>query len=151
MGPLSYDQPPFQDLLQGTTPNQFPPLSSNTAHNSQLNSISLSKNCLRALEAARADMPPMEAFPRSHIVTFKYYVGVIHFLDEEYHRVHPSSFPFCSPFQPTILTGAAQAEEHLTSAWQTCHKSAHRNKEYVPSIPPLLSPSPIPIFPNPSN
>ncbi|KAL8754269.1 MAG: hypothetical protein Q9184_005159 [Pyrenodesmia sp. 2 TL-2023] len=75
----------------------------------KLNSISLSKNCLRALEAARADMPPMEAFPRSHIVTFKYYVGVIHFLDEEYHR----------------------AEEHLTSAWQICHKSAHRNKELL--------------------
>lgn len=32
-------------------------------------------------------MPPMEYFPKSHIVTFKYYVGVILFLDENYHEV----------------------------------------------------------------
>ncbi|KAL8720789.1 MAG: hypothetical protein Q9225_002384 [Loekoesia sp. 1 TL-2023] len=54
----------------------------------KLNSISLSKNCLRALQAAKTDMPPMEAFPKSHIVTFRYYVGVIQFLDEEYGRVY---------------------------------------------------------------
>lgn len=29
----------------------------------------------------------MEAFPKSHVVTFRYYVGVIHFLDEEYAKV----------------------------------------------------------------
>ncbi|KAL9007832.1 MAG: hypothetical protein Q9173_006985, partial [Seirophora scorigena] len=52
----------------------------------KLNSISLSKNCLRALEAARTDMPSMEQFPKSHIVTFRYYLGVIHFLDEEYYK-----------------------------------------------------------------
>lgn len=58
----------------------------------QLNSIGLSKNILRALESSRADMPPMEAFPKSHIVTFKYYVGLIHFLDEDYPLVCSSSF-----------------------------------------------------------
>ncbi|KAL8799115.1 MAG: hypothetical protein Q9200_007619, partial [Gallowayella weberi] len=52
----------------------------------RLNSISLSKNCLRALQASAIDMPPMSQFPKAHIVTFKYYVGVIHFLDEEYHK-----------------------------------------------------------------
>ncbi|KAL8678064.1 MAG: hypothetical protein Q9186_005559 [Xanthomendoza sp. 1 TL-2023] len=52
----------------------------------KLNSISLSKNCLRALQASATDMPPMSQFPKAHIVTFKYYVGVIHFLDEEYHK-----------------------------------------------------------------
>ena len=29
----------------------------------------------------------MEAFPRSHIVTFKYYLGVIYFLDDNYLEV----------------------------------------------------------------
>ena len=29
----------------------------------------------------------MEAFPKSHIVTFKYYVGVILFLEEDYIKV----------------------------------------------------------------
>ncbi|KAL9595574.1 MAG: hypothetical protein Q9219_006370 [cf. Caloplaca sp. 3 TL-2023] len=75
----------------------------------RLNSISLSKNCLRALQAAKADMPPMDAFPKSHSVTFRYYVGVIQFLDEEYSR----------------------AEENLTAAWHTCHKSSHRNKDLL--------------------
>ena len=32
-------------------------------------------------------MPPMEAYPKSHIVTFKYYVGVILFLEEDYVKV----------------------------------------------------------------
>ena len=32
-------------------------------------------------------MPPIEAFPKSHVVTFKYYVGVILFLDEDYIKV----------------------------------------------------------------
>ncbi|KAL8634801.1 MAG: hypothetical protein Q9228_007636 [Teloschistes exilis] len=52
----------------------------------KLNSIGLSKNILRALQATKADLPAIENFPKSHIVTFKYYVGVIHFLDEEYAR-----------------------------------------------------------------
>jgi hypothetical protein len=49
--------------------------------------VGLSKNLLRALSASSADLPELEAFPKSHIVTFKYYVGVIHFLDENYREV----------------------------------------------------------------
>ncbi|KAL8777674.1 MAG: hypothetical protein Q9194_002432 [Teloschistes cf. exilis] len=75
----------------------------------KLNSIGLSKNILRALQATKADLPPIERFPKSHIVTFKYYVGVIHFLDEEYVR----------------------AEQSLTEAFHMCHKNAHRNKELL--------------------
>ncbi|KAL2007832.1 hypothetical protein VTN00DRAFT_7814 [Thermoascus crustaceus] len=75
----------------------------------KLNSVGLSKNVLRALDASSADLPEMEAFPKSHIVTFKYYVGVICFLDENY----------------------AEAEEHLTYAWKMCHKDAYKNKELI--------------------
>ena len=84
----------------------------------KLNSIGLSKNILRALSASRTDMPALEAFPRSHIVTFKYYVGVIQFLEEDY----------------------AQAEENLTAAWHMCHRSATRNIELILThlIPTLL-------------
>lgn len=32
-------------------------------------------------------MPPMESYPKSHIVTFNYYVGVILFLEEDYVKV----------------------------------------------------------------
>lgn len=63
-------------------------------------------------------MPALESFPQSHIVTFKYYVGVIQFLEEDY----------------------AQAEENLTSAWHMCHRSATRNIELILTylIPTLL-------------
>lgn len=63
-------------------------------------------------------MPALEAFPHSHIVTFKYYVGVIQFLEEDY----------------------AQAQENLTSAWHMCHRSATRNIELILTylIPTLL-------------
>ena len=53
----------------------------------KLNKIGLSKNIILALQAAQTDMPPMDAFPKSHIVTFKYYVGIISFLDDNYIRV----------------------------------------------------------------
>ena len=62
-------------------------LNSSAELRSKLNSISLSKNILRALHASHTDLPPMEAFPKSHIVTFKYYVGVILFLEENYAKV----------------------------------------------------------------
>ncbi|KAI9806466.1 MAG: COP9 signalosome (CSN) subunit [Piccolia ochrophora] len=75
----------------------------------KLNSISLSKNILRALEASRGDMPPLESFPKSHVVTFKYYVGVILFLEEDY----------------------VKAEENLTDAWTMCHRDAQRNRELI--------------------
>ncbi|KAL9628746.1 MAG: hypothetical protein Q9204_005693 [Flavoplaca sp. TL-2023a] len=51
----------------------------------------------------------MSHFPKAHIVTFRYYVGVIHFLDEEYHK----------------------AEENLTAAYRMCHKDAQTNKNLI--------------------
>ncbi len=53
----------------------------------KLNSISLSKNILKAIQAYRGDMPTLDVFPKAHQVTFKYYVGVIYFLEEAYEEV----------------------------------------------------------------
>lgn len=53
----------------------------------RLNSISLSKNILKAIQAYRGDMPTLDVFPKAHQVTFKYYVGVINFLEESYEEV----------------------------------------------------------------
>jgi hypothetical protein len=39
------------------------------------------------MEASHAELPPLTAFPASHIVTFKYYLGVISFLEEHYAEV----------------------------------------------------------------
>lgn len=54
-------------------------------------------------------MPPLSLFPKSHIVTYEYYVGVIHFLEETY----------------------VEAETHLTNALLMCHRSAQRNRELI--------------------
>lgn len=94
----------------------------------KLNSVSLSKNILRALNASKTDMPPLESFPRSHIVTFKYYVGVIFFLEENYKQVY-----ICSQSSDKLnMTDTTQAEENLTEAYELCLSSSHRNREYVP-------------------
>ncbi|KAF8897869.1 hypothetical protein BD779DRAFT_1714127 [Infundibulicybe gibba] len=70
--------------------------------------ISLSKNILRALEANQ-DLPPLSAFPRSHQVTFRYYLGMLSFLNEEY----------------------AKSEQELTLAFYHCHIGAHSNQERI--------------------
>ncbi|EEP81756.1 COP9 signalosome complex subunit 12 [Uncinocarpus reesii 1704] len=75
----------------------------------KLGTVSSCKSLLHAMEASQADMPPLTAFPKSHIVTFKYYLGVILFLEESY----------------------KEAEEHLTYAWNLCHKDAMKNKEFI--------------------
>ncbi|KAL1878615.1 hypothetical protein VTK73DRAFT_7696 [Phialemonium thermophilum] len=75
----------------------------------RLNSAPLSKNILKALSAGRGDMPALTAFPKSQQVTFKYYEGVLAFLEENY----------------------VEAEKHLTEAWTLCHKDAKHNKELI--------------------
>ncbi|KAK2740610.1 COP9 signalosome (CSN) subunit [Onygenales sp. PD_40] len=75
----------------------------------KLGAISSCKSLLRAIDASHADIPPFSAFPKSHIVTFKYYLGVICFLEENY----------------------AEAEEHLTYAWKMCHPDSKKNKELI--------------------
>lgn len=53
----------------------------------KLNSVSLSRTILKALNAYQGDMPPLEHFPKSQRVTFKYYAGVLAFLEENYQEV----------------------------------------------------------------
>ena len=75
----------------------------------KLNSISLTKNVIRALGASKEEIPPLEMFPKSHRCTFKYYRGVIDFLQENY----------------------TEAEANLTEALALCYKSALRNREQI--------------------
>jgi COP9 signalosome complex subunit 12 len=53
----------------------------------KLNSASLSRNILKALSAYQGDMPSLAVFPKSQQVTFKYYEGVLFFLEENYMAV----------------------------------------------------------------
>lgn len=53
----------------------------------KLNQASLSRNVLKALGAYKGDMPALDGFPKSQRVTFKYYQGVLLFLEENYVEV----------------------------------------------------------------
>ena len=92
----------------------------------RLNKTHLSKNILRVIQAYRGDMPSLEAFPMSHQVTFKYYVGVVYFLEEDYAEVRKLTSD-----DSQLLTLFTQAEKNLTEAWEMCHKDATHNSQSV--------------------
>lgn len=94
-------------------------------------------------------MPPLDQFPRAHVVTFRYYLGVLAFLNEEYakvgkrHEQHAADecrtearrladlkSPFLAP--PFFWRPLLQAETELTFALNNCHRGATRNLESVP-------------------
>ncbi|KAI0921182.1 hypothetical protein AcW1_004759 [Taiwanofungus camphoratus] len=70
--------------------------------------ISLSKNILRAIDA-NPDIPPLSAYPRSHQVTYRYYIGMLSFLNEDF----------------------AKSEQELTLAFYNCYTGAHSNQERI--------------------
>ncbi|ROT35005.1 PCI domain-containing protein [Sodiomyces alkalinus F11] len=75
----------------------------------KLNSANLARTILKALSTNKGNMPPLEAFPAAQRVTFKYYEGVLSFLEENY----------------------VEAEKHLDEAWRGCKKDAMPNKERI--------------------
>ncbi|KAI0722733.1 hypothetical protein C8Q76DRAFT_835904 [Earliella scabrosa] len=70
--------------------------------------ISLAKNILRAIDA-NPDIPPLSQYPRSHQVTYRYYIGMLGFLNEDF----------------------AKAEQELTLAFYNCHTGARKNHERI--------------------
>ena len=52
-------------------------------------------------------MPPLEDYPKSHVVTYMYYVGVIHFLEEDYGKVGRRRETMTSPMTgPWLIEGS---------------------------------------------
>ncbi|KAL6706423.1 COP9 signalosome (CSN) subunit [Coniothyrium glycines] len=74
----------------------------------KLKAVSLSKNVVRSIQA-QSDLPPFELYPRAHKVTYKYYTGVLAFLQEDY----------------------TKAEESLQSAWESCYSRSQHNKSLI--------------------
>ncbi|KAB5595850.1 Protein CSN12 [Ceratobasidium theobromae] len=74
----------------------------------RVNRITLSRNIMRAIHA-NADIPPLEQYPRADQVTYKYYVGLINFLNENHQA----------------------AEDDLTFAFYNCYRAADRNQELI--------------------
>ncbi|ROV96363.1 hypothetical protein VPNG_09049 [Cytospora leucostoma] len=75
----------------------------------KLNQASLSRTILKNLHAYQGKMPQLDQFPKSQQVTFKYYEGVLFFLEENY----------------------VEAERRLAEALSICHKDSRRNKELI--------------------
>ncbi|KAL1920397.1 uncharacterized protein VTP21DRAFT_774 [Calcarisporiella thermophila] len=73
----------------------------------KLKSTNLCKNVLRAVRVSH--LPPLSEFPKSHQVTYKYYLGILHFYNEEYDK----------------------AEENLMYSFLYCHKKYRNNKELI--------------------
>lgn len=73
----------------------------------RLNKLTLTKNVLRAVEVS--ELPDLNFFPKAHIVTWKYYLGVIAFMNEDY----------------------ARAEVELTAALASCGRTPEKNTELI--------------------
>ncbi|KAK0190618.1 hypothetical protein F5146DRAFT_1137436 [Armillaria mellea] len=61
------------------------------------------------LHDPNSDIPPLQLYPRSHQVTYRYYIGMLSFLNEDY----------------------AKSEEELTLAFYQCHTRAQSNQERI--------------------
>ncbi|KAJ7248413.1 hypothetical protein C8J57DRAFT_1672973 [Mycena rebaudengoi] len=70
--------------------------------------ISSTKDLVKALENS-VDIPPLEEYPRAHQVTYRYYVGILSFLNEEF----------------------IKAEQELTLAFYNCCLGAHNNQRRI--------------------
>ncbi|KZT62121.1 hypothetical protein CALCODRAFT_549038 [Calocera cornea HHB12733] len=67
----------------------------------------LSKNIIRAIDANSDTLPPLTQYPRSHQVTWRYYIALLDFLGENYDK----------------------AERGFVSTFYSCPMRARRNKE----------------------
>lgn len=72
----------------------------------QLQTLGLCKNIVRGIQN-QTDLPPLSNFPRSHQVTYRFYLGVFAFLNERYQ----------------------DAETELVFAYNNGHVRARKNQE----------------------
>ncbi|KAI9601015.1 hypothetical protein H4Q26_000812 [Puccinia striiformis f. sp. tritici PST-130] len=73
----------------------------------KLNSTALCKNVIRGVE--NAGLSDGFQIPIAHRVTYRYYMGVLSFLQEDYEK----------------------AEEHLYFAFNNCHRNKHKNRNLI--------------------
>jgi hypothetical protein len=62
---------------------------------------------MRAINAA--ELPPLDSFPKSQTVSYKYFTGLYHFWNEQY----------------------VTAEEELLFAFRHCHRAQKKNKRLI--------------------
>lgn len=75
----------------------------------KMNASHLAKGVIKTVQAKQQDLPPLENCPKSHQTVYKYYMGVISFLDEDY----------------------VMAERHLQAAYDLCHRGSVKNLQLI--------------------
>ncbi|KAG9030370.1 COP9 signalosome (CSN) subunit [Tulasnella sp. JGI-2019a] len=73
-----------------------------------VNKIALSRNIIRAIKANK-DIPPLEQYYKADQVTYRYYLGMLSFLNEQY----------------------ADSEKELVAAFDMCYPVPERNQELI--------------------
>ncbi|EPY52568.1 COP9 signalosome complex subunit 12 [Schizosaccharomyces cryophilus OY26] len=73
----------------------------------RLDCVHLTNNVLRAMKVV--ELPDISLFPKSHIVIFRYYLGIVAFLNQSYKN----------------------ASSELETAFSLCHKHYNRNLELI--------------------
>lgn len=74
----------------------------------KLRNVHLSGNIVQAIKA-QTELPPFEVYPAAHRVTYKYYLGLMSFLQEDYES----------------------ADQHFTESWNGCLHNARKNQELI--------------------
>lgn len=100
----------------------------------KLRNMALSRSVLKVLQQRQKDLPPLDKYPKSHVITYLYCTGVLLVIDEDYTKaaaqfikalsMSPSPSPFDSvsapssslpsPPPPTFQDGYKQRESILT-------------------------------------
>lgn len=90
-------------------------------------------------------MPDLDAFPKSHIVTFKYYVGVINFLEEDYAQVRLPKHPSQPALNKTLIWFPGRRKPHRRPL--PLPSQRHPQQRIDPHIPHPNNPAHIPTSP----
>lgn len=125
----------------------------------QVNRPTLCKNIIRAIGSS-ANPQPFDNYPIGHRVTWKYYMGMLAFLEEDYTKVYlcsgvsyrrmwdkpaHSRFHFIFLFRSLLFLFLShvslQADEQLSWAFENCHHASYHNLQFV-----LISSSHLSLF-----
>ena len=137
---VRYRQLDLQDVFPGELPYALANLTSSLTSTDphllicllQLKSTPLCKNILRALSAA--GIPSLETFSIADQVSFRFYTGVLAFLDEEYEKVSARSCEL-NPAQLILMSSLSFGRLRNTSASLSCtvtREPSRTKSEHVP-------------------
>ena len=95
----------------------------------RLKSLHLCSNTLRSIQSN--DLPPIQSFPLAHQVTFKYYVGVLAFYNEQYKKVSGPAECRMYVNERQLTDGKFQAAEELEFSLKHCRTRGDKRARWM--------------------